>query len=119
MFKGFFAAALGAAMLLTGTLSTEAMAAKFVTIGTGGITGVYYPTVDAAIKAAKEGDTIYLSGEIELANQLSIDKSVTIDGNGTAVISGGSFTFKGKSTTIKNAAFSAPDNGCLAGSDLF
>lgn len=74
------------------------------------VDGVYYPTVDAAIKAAKEGDTIYLSGEIELANQLSIDKSVTIDGNGTAVISGGSFTFKGKSTTIKNAAFSAPDN---------
>lgn len=74
------------------------------------VDGVYYPTVDAAIKAAKEGDTIYLSGEIELANQLSIDKSVTIDGNGTAVISGGSFTFSGESTTIKNATFSAPEN---------
>lgn len=74
------------------------------------VDGVYYPTVDAAIKAAKEGDTIYLSGEIKLANQLSIDKSVTIDGNGTAVISGGSFTFSGESTTIKNATFSAPEN---------
>lgn len=74
------------------------------------VNGVYYPTVEAAIEAAKEGDTIYLSGEIELANQLSIDKSVTIDGNGTAVISGGSFTFSGESTTIQNATFCSPTN---------
>ena len=52
MFKGFLTAALGAALLLTGALSTNALAAKatFVTIGTGGITGVYYPTGGAIAK---------------------------------------------------------------------
>ena len=74
------------------------------------VNGVYYPTVAAAIEAAEDGDTVYLNGEIKLTNQLAIDKSVTLDGNGTAVISGGSFTFSGESTTIQNATFSAPEN---------
>ena len=64
----------------------------------------------AAIEAAENGDTVYLNGEIKLTNQLAIDKSVILDGNNTAVISGGSFTFSGESTTIKNATFSAPEN---------
>ncbi|WP_294559057.1 TAXI family TRAP transporter solute-binding subunit [uncultured Mailhella sp.] len=59
MFKGFFAAALGAAVLLTGALSTEAMAAKFVTIGTGGITGVYYPTGGAIAKIINAKKDVY------------------------------------------------------------
>lgn len=58
-FKGFFAAALGAAVLLTGALSTEAMAAKFVTIGTGGITGVYYPTGGAIAKIINAKKDVY------------------------------------------------------------
>lgn len=74
------------------------------------VDGVYYPTVEAAIEAAENGDTVYLNGEIKLTEQLVIDKSVTLDGNGTAVISGGSFTFSGESTTIQNATFSAPKN---------
>lgn len=74
------------------------------------VNGVYYPTVAAAIEAAENGDTVYLNGEIKLTEQLAIDKSVILDGNNTAVISGGSFTFSGESTTIKNATFSAPEN---------
>ena len=74
------------------------------------VNGVYYPTVEAAIEAAENGDTVYLNGEIELTDQLAIDKSVTLDGNGTAVISGGSFTFSGESTTIQNATFCSPTN---------
>ena len=50
MLKKFFVAALSAAVLMTGALATDALAAKFATIGTGGITGVYYPTGGAIAK---------------------------------------------------------------------
>jgi TRAP transporter TAXI family solute receptor len=50
MLKKFFVAALSAAVLMTGALATDAIAAKFATIGTGGITGVYYPTGGAIAK---------------------------------------------------------------------
>ena len=59
MFRRFFAVALGAAVLLTGALSTDAMAAKFVTIGTGGITGVYYPTGGAIAKIINAKKDVY------------------------------------------------------------
>ncbi|WP_298069533.1 TAXI family TRAP transporter solute-binding subunit [uncultured Mailhella sp.] len=61
MFKGFLTAALGAALILTGALSTDALAAKatFVTIGTGGITGVYYPTGGAIAKIINAKKDIY------------------------------------------------------------
>ena len=61
MFKGFFTAALGAAMILTGALCTDVMAAKttFVTIGTGGITGVYYPTGGAIAKIINAKKDVY------------------------------------------------------------
>ena len=59
MFKRFFAAALGTAMILTGALATDAMAAKFVTIGTGGITGVYYPTGGAIAKIINAKKDVY------------------------------------------------------------
>ncbi len=50
MIKRFFAAALGAAVLFSGALASDSFAAEFVTIGTGGITGVYYPTGGAIAK---------------------------------------------------------------------
>ena len=50
MLKKFCVAALSAAVLMTGAIATDAMAAKFATIGTGGITGVYYPTGGAIAK---------------------------------------------------------------------
>ena len=50
MLKKFFVAALSAAVLMTGAIATDALAAKFATIGTGGITGVYYPTGGAIAK---------------------------------------------------------------------
>ena len=59
MFRKFFAVALGAAMLLSGSLVGEAMAAKFVTIGTGGITGVYYPTGGAIAKIINAKKDVY------------------------------------------------------------
>ena len=74
------------------------------------VNGVSYQTLEKALAEAEDDATVYLNGEIKLTNQLTIDKSVTLDGNGTAVISGGSFTFSGESTTIKNATFSAPEN---------
>ncbi len=59
MLKRFFTVALGAAMFVAGTLSTEAMAAKFITIGTGGITGVYYPTGGAIAKIINAKKSTY------------------------------------------------------------
>ena len=59
MFRKFFAVALGAAMLLSGAMAGEALAAKFVTIGTGGITGVYYPTGGAIAKIINSKKDVY------------------------------------------------------------
>ena len=58
MLKKFFVAALSAAVLMTGAIATDALAAKFATIGTGGITGVYYPTGGSKfnINAINKGD---------------------------------------------------------------
>lgn len=78
MFKGFFTAALGAALILTGALSSGALAAKatFVTIGTGGITGVYYPTGGAIAKiinAKKDTYNIRASVESTGASKFNIN----------------------------------------------
>ncbi|MDD6088611.1 MAG: TAXI family TRAP transporter solute-binding subunit [Desulfovibrionaceae bacterium] len=52
MYKSLLAVMLGAGLLLGGMVSEAAAAVKttFVTIGTGGITGVYYPTGGAIAK---------------------------------------------------------------------
>ncbi len=61
MFKKFFTAALGATLILIGALSSDVLAAKttFVTIGTGGITGVYYPTGGAIAKIINAKKDVY------------------------------------------------------------
>ncbi len=49
---------LGAAMILGATLmsvSTNAASQEFITIGTGGITGVYYPTGGAICRLVNKG----------------------------------------------------------------
>ncbi len=78
MLKKFFGLALGAAFILSGAISNNAMAAKttFVTIGTGGITGVYYPTGGAIAKiinAKKDTYNIRASVESTGASKFNIN----------------------------------------------
>lgn len=46
------------------------------------IGGAYYDTLDAALAAAKNGDTLTLLGNITLDSMLTVNKNVTIDGDG-------------------------------------
>ena len=67
MYKQLFAAALGLAVALSGTSVMEAHAkTTFVTIGTGGITGVYYPTGGAIAKIVnKQKDKYNIRATVE------------------------------------------------------
>ena len=46
------------------------------------IGGAYYDTLDAALAAAKNGDTLTLLGNITLDSMLTVGKDITIDGAG-------------------------------------
>lgn len=59
MFKKLIPYAVVATMALAGTTSALAAKQTFVTIGTGGITGVYYPTGGAIAKVINEQRKVY------------------------------------------------------------
>ena len=54
----------------------------------------YYETIEAAIKAAKAGETITLLADIEATEVILLDKSVTINGNGHKVTSNATRVFR-------------------------
>lgn len=62
MFKKFVPMAMAATMSLT---MGQAMAADFVTIGTGGITGVYYPTGGAIAKMVNSNKEYNIRASVE------------------------------------------------------
>lgn len=74
------------------------------------VNGVYYQTLEKALAEAEDGATITLLGDITLEGDLAASKSITLDGNGTAKVTGGTFYFSGASTTIQNATFCSPTN---------
>lgn len=74
------------------------------------VNGVYYQTLEKALAEAEDGATITLLGDITLEGDLATSKSITLDGNGTAKVTGGTFHFSGESTTIQNATFCSPTN---------
>lgn len=74
------------------------------------VNGVYYQTLEKALAEAEDGATITLLGDITLEGDLATSKSITLDGNGTAKVTGGTFHFSGASTTIQNATFCSPTN---------
>jgi TRAP-type uncharacterized transport system substrate-binding protein len=53
MFKGFKIAFAGVAA--TAVMAPAAFAEEFITIGTGGVTGVYYPTGGAICRLVNKG----------------------------------------------------------------
>lgn len=67
MYKTLFAAVLGVALAFSGAAVTEAQAkTTFITIGTGGITGVYYPTGGAIAKIVNaKKDTYNIRATVE------------------------------------------------------
>ncbi len=46
----------------------------------------YYATFAAAIDAAKSGDTVTLLEDVKLTGKFTVDKEITIDGNGYSII---------------------------------
>ena len=74
------------------------------------VNGVNYQTLEKALAEAEDGATITLLGDITLEGDLATSKSITLDGNGTAKVTGGTFHFSGASTTIQNATFCSPTN---------
>lgn len=65
MYKTLFAAVLGVALAFTGVSRAEAKT-TFITIGTGGITGVYYPTGGAIAKIVNaKKDTYNIRATVE------------------------------------------------------
>ena len=74
------------------------------------VNGVSYQTLEKALAEAEDGATITLLGNITLEGDLATSKSITLDGENTAVVTGGTFHFSGARTTIKNAKFCSPTN---------
>ncbi len=74
--------------------------------------GCDHPTLDAAIAAAVDGDTINLNESQVLTNAITVNKQLTINGNGnTITTSGGNqlFTLTMPGTTISGFNFSKTD----------
>lgn len=69
-----------------------------------GVTRTYYSTLEAALKAANEGDTVTLGAAVTLAENLTVSKSITLNLNGkvltpsgkTITVSSGILTVTGK-----------------------
>ena len=72
-----------------------------------------YPTVQAAVVAAEAGDTIHLFGTAVITDTIALNKPVTIDGQGSAIIktSGNKslFVITATSTTVKNLVITKTD----------
>ena len=99
----------------TNTLSTPALLATPVStnVARNSTTNVEYDSLQGAINKANSGDTITLLSDITVTSQISINKTITIDGNGKRITadftnSGGSndavigVNGEGYTATIKN-----------------
>lgn len=87
-----------------------------LTEGEASINGHYYPTLDAAIEAAADSDTVKLekdlTSDLSTAKNISINKDITFDGNGKT-ISGNVALYvaaDNATTTIQNVNFSSIHN---------
>ena len=63
-----------------------------------------------AVAGANDGDTILLTDDIELAATLSVNKNITIDGNGNTISENPVYVGANNEVTFKNVNFSEPVN---------
>ena len=63
-----------------------------------------------AISAAKAGDTIVLQNDAVLTDKLTIDKDITIEGNGATISAQAIHVAPTANVTFKNVNFAEPDN---------
>ena len=71
-----------------------------------------YETLQAAITAANDSDTIILQQNVTIPSVLSIDKNITIDLNQQTVTGSGSRIFETSGeVTLKNGTIIAADRG--------
>ena len=68
-----------------------------------------YETLAEALASAQDGDTLTLTGEIELMSPLTIDKAITIDGMGEGTISACSITARAD-VTFRDITLKSPTN---------
>ena len=87
------------------------------------IVSTYYPTLQAAVDAAADGDTVtVLVGIDSLAQRVDVEKSITIDLNGKTVkptstaTNGSAFNIKSGTVTIKNGTLDGTNVTEVAGS---
>lgn len=73
-------------------------------------TNTAYKTLADAITAVNDGETVVLTKDVELADNLTIAKSMTLDGMLRTVISQKTITVTGKSVTVKNLTYREPTN---------
>lgn len=76
-----------------------------------------------AISAAKAGDTIVLQNDAVLTDKLTIDKDITIEGNGATISAQAIHVASTANVTFKNVNFAEPDNdnhnaSCVYASEL-
>ena len=67
--------------------------------------------LSAAISNAKAGDTIVLQNDAVLTAPLTIDKNITIEGNGATISAQAIHVASTANVTFKNVNFAEPDNG--------
>lgn len=63
-----------------------------------------------AVAGANDGDTILLTDNIELSSTLSINKNITIDGNGNTISENPVYVGANNEVTFKNVNFAEPVN---------
>lgn len=81
--------------------------------------GVSEDAFRKAIAEAEDGDVVTLEGNVHLDSALTLNKNVTIDGNGYE-ISGAPVHVNGTdSASIKNVVFTAPENSSNNASNLY
>ena len=80
--------------------------------------------LSAAINAAKDGDIIILSDDIVLTGAITINKDITLEGNGSYTISGYPVSVSSDSdtdvnVTFKKVNFATPDNSSHKASSVY
>ena len=84
-----------------------------------------YPVADVqeleeALKSAQDGDTIQLTGDLKLEEAMSVNKNLTIDGNGNTIISEQPvYVGATNNVVIANVEFTRPKNANNNASSLY